>query len=597
MQVGAELTTNHSIMSALSEEEDFYSCDEAGSTVSSSLRRHRSSGLSSLSNSPITSPSPHREREHTERESEVPKLSRKFGTTISSSDEDAQDQEMMGEGRNVHSSDALENNNFRISLIQRRNRRPISIIGTEDFMNEVIPSTSQGGSSGNGLGSMSEYHENSSATSRQHELGHPPTTFSSSSQSASGVDDLVSWGVQSRAERKAGALEGEDLILRNVKGHEATGSQHFEIRHIRNASNDSTDSKSSSRSSSSSASQNATYSHRNASQQKWKLGWRSWRGSSSFMDGTNQSSIKSMFRVWTSTIDPSVSSDGAIWCIKFDVKGEFVATGGQSGIICIWEVELHQEDGQLYRNECSVGLKNRLFCRYIGHLGPILDMSWSRDSLLASASVDQTVRLWHFESQQALRVFNHKDFVTSVVFHPINEKFIITGCLDGMVRMFDLKPPSGSLGKNVSQADTKGVVTALAISEDGETLVAGLFEGKCIFYHLLMKEMKIEDERGKSIASIKSTKGKNSRGHKITGLQYYGKGKKHDSNAKLLVTTVDSRIRLYRAQDMMLLCKYRGGKVTGEVNKGETSMSTQISATISHDFSLLASGSGPPLPP
>mmetsp|Transcript_4486 Transcript_4486/g.16371 ORF Transcript_4486/g.16371 Transcript_4486/m.16371 type:complete len:264 (-) Transcript_4486:121-912(-) len=148
-----------------------------------------------------------------------------------------------------------------------------------------------------------------------------------------------------------------------------------------------------------------------------------------------------------------------------------------------------------------------------------------------------------------------------------------------------------SLGKNVSQADTKGVVTALAISEDGETLVAGLFEGKCIFYHLLMKEMKIEDERGKSIASIKSTKGKNSRGHKITGLQYYGKGKKHDSNAKLLVTTVDSRIRLYRAQDMMLLCKYRGGKVTGEVNKGETSMSTQISATISHDFSLLASGS------
>ena len=28
-------------------------------------------------------------------------------------------------------------------------------------------------------------------------------------------------------------------------------------------------------------------------------------------------------------VDPSVSSDGAIWCIKFDVKGEFVATGGQ----------------------------------------------------------------------------------------------------------------------------------------------------------------------------------------------------------------------------------------------------------------------------
>ena len=32
---------------------------------------------------------------------------------------------------------------------------------------------------------------------------------------------------------------------------------------------------------------------------------------------------------------------------------------------------IRNQDGQLYRNECSVGLKNRLFCRYIGHLGPV----------------------------------------------------------------------------------------------------------------------------------------------------------------------------------------------------------------------------------
>eukprot|EP00960_Hanusia_phi_P065279 766051-Hanusia_phi.AAC.5 len=155
--------------------------------------------------------------------------------------------------------------------------------------------------------------------------------------------------------------EQDDLILRKRslksgfpadcigsrvgRGQEGAGTQHFEIRHIRNASNDSTDSKryllacdktfvsqlhpSSSRSSSSSASQNVPYPHRSGAQKRWKLGWRSWGSASSYMDGANQTTVKSMGRVWTSTVDPSVSSDGAIWCMKFDMKGEFVATGGQ----------------------------------------------------------------------------------------------------------------------------------------------------------------------------------------------------------------------------------------------------------------------------
>ena len=32
---------------------------------------------------------------------------------------------------------------------------------------------------------------------------------------------------------------------------------------------------------------------------------------------------------------------------------------------------IRKQDGQLHSHECSVGLKNRLFCRYIGHLGPV----------------------------------------------------------------------------------------------------------------------------------------------------------------------------------------------------------------------------------
>eukprot|EP00960_Hanusia_phi_P049117 759369-Hanusia_phi.AAC.4 len=247
----------------------------------------------------------------------------------------------------------------------------------------------------------------------------------------------------------------------------------------------------------------------------------------------------------------------------------------------------------------------------------ILDLSWSRDSLLASASVDHTVRLWHFESQQALRVFNHK---------PPSGRSVKGLRVDDERGGLTTREEGWSLGKNVSQADTKGVVTgeceestccfcSLVYFSAGNLRgwrdVSGWFIRREVHF------LPCPDERheSESLSAVsESTKGKNSRGHKITGLQiassspdfsprrYFGKGKKHDSNAKLLVTTVDSRlfplrclvlllapsqfppasslscnnsyalmsrIRLYRAQDMMLLCKYRGGKLTGEVRDEE----------------------------
>lgn len=55
-----------------------------------------------------------------------------------------------------------------------------------------------------------------------------------------------------------------------------------------------------------------------------------------------------------------------------------------------------------------------------GHTEDVLDLSWSRGRLLLSASVDQTVKLWHIsplrEGQTVSPVasFAHGDFVTSV---------------------------------------------------------------------------------------------------------------------------------------------------------------------------------------
>lgn len=49
---------------------------------------------------------------------------------------------------------------------------------------------------------------------------------------------------------------------------------------------------------------------------------------------------------------------------------------------------------------------------------------------------------------------------------------------------------------------------------------------------------------------VRSSRGKNAKGHKITALAVHGD--------KLLVTSNDSRIRMYDLRDMNLTCKFKG---------------------------------------
>lgn len=51
------------------------------------------------------------------------------------------------------------------------------------------------------------------------------------------------------------------------------------------------------------------------------------------------------------------------------------------------------------------------------------------------------------------------------------------------------------------------------------------------------------------MVDVRSTRGKNARGHKVTGLAVHGD--------KLLVTSNDSRIRMYDVRDKALTCKFK----------------------------------------
>lgn len=78
------------------------------------------------------------------------------------------------------------------------------------------------------------------------------------------------------------------------------------------------------------------------------------------------------------------------------------------------------------------------FCTYTGHTSDLLDVSWSKNYFVLSSSMDKTVRLWHITRNECLCCFQHIDFVTAIVFHPRDDRYFLSGSLDGKLRLWNI---------------------------------------------------------------------------------------------------------------------------------------------------------------
>uniref|UniRef100_A0A1I7TLG8 WD repeat-containing protein 44 n=1 Tax=Caenorhabditis tropicalis TaxID=1561998 RepID=A0A1I7TLG8_9PELO len=283
------------------------------------------------------------------------------------------------------------------------------------------------------------------------------------------------------------------------------------------------------------------------------------------------------------TVEQELNNEhtGAIWCIKFSICGKLMATAGQDSILRIWVVRSHLQyftelrdkyssngsdtdpmtsvDNNLeqFRPPSSLGSvvnsesttassieTNGFFCAkpfavLKGHTADILDVSWSKNYFILSSGMDRTVKLWHLSRNECLCCFQHIDFVTCVAFLPKDDRYFLSGSLDGKLRMWHIPDKKVAVWNDTE----KKYITAMTFVKSGKFAVVGTYDGKCIFY--TSDQLKYH-----TAVDVRSTRGKNARGHKVTGLTSHGD--------KLLVTSNDSRIRMYDIRDKALTCKFKG---------------------------------------
>ncbi|KAL8436897.1 hypothetical protein Efla_002095 [Eimeria flavescens] len=198
-----------------------------------------------------------------------------------------------------------------------------------------------------------------------------------------------------------------------------------------------------------------------------------------------------------------------------------------------------------------------------GHGASVIFLSWApttKMSLLLSASLDKTVRLWRpSKGVAAIAVLRCTDWPTCASFHPIFKDVIFTGCLDATIQVWRLLSsrapgtpgaPRGALeqfdSRIVEYLKVPELVTALSISPNGGVLAVGFRNGSISFYDA--RTLKFRSE-----VDCKNRKGKFAKGRKVTSLEWLPDG------SSLCVATNDSRIRIFDS----LTCIY---KFKGHVN-------------------------------
>ncbi|KAG8424082.1 hypothetical protein J3458_000914 [Metarhizium acridum] len=271
----------------------------------------------------------------------------------------------------------------------------------------------------------------------------------------------------------------------------------------------------------------------------------------------------------------------AIWATEFSLDGQYLAVAGKDHTVRVFSVISTPEERRAYEEEeenhgrgdgeklSAPVFRSKPAREFEGHTGEVLDLSWSKNNFLLSSSMDKSVRLWHMSRPECLCTFKHNDLVTSIAFHPTDDRFFLAGSLDAQLRLWSI--PDKAVAFSVNAGD---LITAAAFSPDGKMAICGLLSGLCLFYET--EGLKLDSQ-----IHVRSSRGKNAKGSKITGIRTAFLPSDNGEEVKVLISSNDSRVRIYNMRTKMLEVKFRGLE----------NQSSQIHASFSDDGAYIISGS------
>lgn len=223
----------------------------------------------------------------------------------------------------------------------------------------------------------------------------------------------------------------------------------------------------------------------------------------------------------------SVDASRAIFALKFSPDGNYLAAAGADGEIRIWrllaQTILDRNAAAAGSNDPSAHLTSlealkvatifeedpiQVLC---GHEGEILDLAWSANNFLLSASMDKTVRLWHYSRPDCLGIFEHLDYVTSIAFHPRDPRVFVSGSLDCKLRLWSIQDKAIQTWNELPPGN---FITAVAFTRTGKSVVAGtaggialIFETEGLRHHTQIHVRSSKSTKGKKITGIESVPG------------------------------------------------------------------------------------------
>jgi WD40 repeat protein len=179
---------------------------------------------------------------------------------------------------------------------------------------------------------------------------------------------------------------------------------------------------------------------------------------------------------------------GAVWSVALSADGSLLASGGADGTVRMWSLsDAAQRDELLGVQEQA--WSGQLLITLQAHRGAVRCVALSADgSLLASGSMDGTVRHWDTRSGQLLATLGARSGGIYGVELSADGRLLASGADDGTVQLWSLTGTATRAGLGMQQEPAggqllatlrghHGAVYGVALSADGSLLASGGADG------------------------------------------------------------------------------------------------------------------------